>query len=278
MSTHKVFTFMFSRRAPQGKSNQQSIASGDQGEGSGTIIRNHNRHYAALLLMLIGMTGCSAGSPRRVAEMKITEKLPELIGPATIYTTHVNGSIFDLGRGYAKSIVIDGSGVHVAPAITLQTMEIVVNDVHFERNKTALKSTGTIEFSSAMTEQQFNDYLGYRYPGRQLSTVFLNDGLVVSIPVVMWNMGTAGSLQGQLEAENGTEKIDFEARSAHVGGIPVPMSIVEKGLRDLNPIITIYGLPFQLKLRSAVVKDNFLQLSGNVVLPQGFLSNKNIKG
>jgi len=112
--------------------------------------------FAASIILLAA--GCTR-PVNRAAERKIRDALPTFIGPARIWTAHVENAPERTARGKLSRVIIDGAGVEVRKTIRLSRLHIEMHDAVVDVGRSRLKSVGRTTFEATVAERDLNEYL-----------------------------------------------------------------------------------------------------------------------
>lgn len=227
---------------------------------------------AALLFgAVFGGGGIAAGCGHPVQETaahKIADVLPSVLGPAVRYDVQVDGDPFALARGRARAVHIQGVGVQLSPALTLDTLTADVQDVSFDTKTRRLSHLGQTAFTASLGQDNLTRYLAQfksRLPG--LEVTLLPDTVEARVPVSALGFHTVAALSGSLRPHSDDpSRLDFVASGAQIGPVPVPASLVNLALDTLNPLLDLSSLRVPLLVTDAGVRDRRLVLSGTANL------------
>ena len=212
-------------------------------------------------------SGCANIDPNKNAQAAIIREAPRLIGPADSYAAHVHSDIFSLGRGYVRSVTIDGDNVRMSPEITLSSLEVTLNDIHFDRSSHAIKHIGTIAFAGNFGQQSLDHYLQYKYPHIKETLSLDGQRVYISLPLTMWKFGTTAHVSGIVRVSpQNPSAIEFVGESAHVGIMPIPVRLVNEALKHINPIAVFNSKLVALNLTDAEVDHSQIHVFGTATL------------
>lgn len=223
--------------------------------------------FIAAIGAALFFAGC--GHPvQETAAHKIADRLPAMLGPAVRYDVQVDGDPFALARGRARAVHVQGIGVQLSPALTLDTLTADVSDVSFDSKTQKLSHLGQTTFTASLGQDSLSRYLGYtksRLPG--LEVTLLPDTLEARVPVSALGFHTVAALSGSLRpSSNDPQRLDFVASGAQIGPMPVPAVLVNLALDTLNPLLDLSTLKAPLSIADAKISNSKLVLTGTANL------------
>ena len=227
------------------------------------------RTFSLLAALAVGPALWGCGHPvQETAAHKIADALPSVLGPAARYDVQVDGDPFALARGRARGVHIQGQNVQLSPKVTLDTLNADAADVSFDTNTRRLSHVGATRFTATMDQAHLTDYLAQSKP--------LLPGLIVTlrpsdvearIPVIFLGIRTTAALTGTLAPDNADPcRLDFVTHGAQIGPVPLPASLVNLALAEINPVISLTNLKAPLTITEAGVEDSHLRLQGTADL------------
>lgn len=218
------------------------------------------------LAVCVFVTGCASLSPQRLAAHKIADALPGVIGPARHYEVQVSGDAMALTRGRARSIHVAGRDVQVAPDATLDTVDLVAQDVSFDTKSRRLDHVGHVDFVGTLGQEHLDAYLAASNTHPGLAVTLGRNDLQVRLPVDAGPIHTHVTVVGQAAPADGGSAVDFIADRAHLSILPVPVFLVNEALKRVNPVIDLSHFKVPLALQSTRVENHALVLRGTADL------------
>lgn len=208
------------------------------------------------------LSGCASSIIRPTVENAIRDSLPGYIGPAKSYDVHTSGSAGEMIGGKLDCLKIEGDDVQVAPDLTISKLFVEMNDVKVDTDTRALKSVGSSAIRAIVSESAVNRYIQATRGSSDL-TVKLDDGKIVAQfrPSVA-GLGVPLSITGRL-AISGEDKINFQADAAALGMMPLPASVINRGLDRLNPVLDLSTMKFPVLLRTITIHKGTAEITGS---------------
>ncbi len=217
----------------------------------------------------VGIAACGCGHPvQETAAHKIADALPSVLGPAAHYDVQVDGDPFALTRGRARAVHIEGQDVQLAPQVTLDTLTLDAQDVSFNTQTRRLSHIGTTAFTASLGQANLSRYLARSKPLLPgLVITLLPDAVEAQVPVDVLKLHTTAVLSGLFRPDmDDPSQLDFVAQNAQVGGVPLPASLINLAVNELNPVLDLSGLKAPLTVTDARVTNSQLVLSGTARL------------
>ncbi len=214
---------------------------------------------------------CGCGHPvQETAAHKIADALPSVLGPAAHYDVQVDGDPFALTRGRARAVHIQGLDVQLAPDVTLDTLAVDARDVSFDTRTRRLSHIGGTVFRASLGQANLSRYLARSKPLLPgLVITLLPHAVEARVPVNVeaLKLHTVAVLSGSFRpSAEDPSRLDFVAQSAQVGPVPLPASLINVAVNELNPVLDLSGLKAPLTVTEAGVTSSRLTLSGTARL------------
>ena len=216
-----------------------------------------------------GLTLYGCGHPvQETAAHKIADALPAALGPAAHYDVQVDGDPFALTRGRARAVHIQGQDVQLAPDVTLDMLTLDARDISFDTGTRRLSHIGGAAFTASLGQGNLDRYLVQSKPLLPgLVVTLLPDAVQARVPVDVLKLHTMAVLSGSFRpnAED-SSRLDFVAQRAQVGDVPLPASLVNLAVNELNPVLDLSHLKVPLTVTDARVSKRHLVVSGTARL------------
>lgn len=225
--------------------------------------------YAAVLLT-VALNGCGSLSPQIIAAHKISDALPQILGPAAHYEVRVQGDTMALTRGRARTIHVEGRDVQLSPTITLDTLTFDAQDVSFDTKARKLQKVGQVAFVGTMGQAHLESYLGNVKMSKMLQGLRIKlrpSDVQAQVPVNAGPIHTTVTVYGN-PAPNGpdAQSINFVVDKARLGFLPVPAVLFNQALKEVNPIVDLSAVRVPIRVRSTSVEGGKLVLRGTAKL------------
>lgn len=219
-----------------------------------------------LLFLLLFLAGCGR-SVERIAERKVSELLPGVIGPADKYASRVRGSASALRAGRLRSVHIEGVNVRLTDDLTVDLLTLDLGDVHVDTRAGVLERVGSAVFRARLGEANLNRYARARRPGIAGLRLSLRNGNVVAqarpelfgVPIVPIEVA------GSVVPRPGGRELDFVPGGARVSVLSVPAPVLRFIAENLNPVVDLSTVRVPIRVETATVEgDVALVLAGSV--------------
>ncbi|MHB0913528.1 MAG: LmeA family phospholipid-binding protein [Armatimonadota bacterium] len=214
-----------------------------------------------LLALAVLVAGCGGGMIRPRVEDRIEKALPDYIGPAKDYRVRADGPSVDMLNGYIEKLTIEGDEVQVDPALTVESLTVVMHDVRYNPKKRSVTSVRETRFTGTINEQAVNKYVETRGGAEYQAKVKLSPGRIqLSLVTVVLGMSVPVTVEGKPEVAG--SGVNFVAESGSVAHLPVPAYVINKVLDRINPVIDLSVLRFPVKIETIDLKSGAVELGG----------------
>ncbi|HEY3333152.1 MAG TPA: DUF2993 domain-containing protein [Capsulimonadaceae bacterium] len=194
--------------------------------------------------------------------------LPEVIGPADSWEVTVGGNQGTIIGGRVPSVVIHGVNAHVTPEMTMTTLDIDARDISVDLRKRTVKSIGSVTFQGTLNQAQLDRYLRLTDGAdpnrpRQLSVGLRRNDLLIGFRYAKYGVSVPVSVAGRLSISRaGSDKIDLNPTRTAVAKVPIPSSVVDYEMKQVNPVIDLSTMKFPVTLRDIHVADGQMVFAG----------------
>lgn len=213
----------------------------------------------ALTSAAVLAAGCAGHFVANAIEKGISDRLPELIGPAKSYTVDVQGSTRQMMRGRMDQIVIRGKGVRMMPDLILDDLEVWLNDVVADPNTSTLKSVGDVQFDAVITQDALNGYLMHTRP-ESIRVTCLDQRMIVDAHPKLLRISTNVKLTGRLIPKG--QRLNFIIDKLEVAGIGTPSIAADYVEGRINPVLDLGKMSLSPELKSVTVVPGAVRFSG----------------
>lgn len=229
----------------------------------------YKQGFAALLLAG-ALNGCGSLSPQTVAAHKISDALPQILGPAAHYAVRVQGDTMALTRGRARNVHVEGRDVQLSPTLTVDTLTFDAQDVSFDTKAKNLQKVGQVAFVGTMGQAHLDSYLGNVKMSKMLQGLRVTlrpSDVQAQVPVSAGPIHTTVTVYGN-PAPNGqnAQSINFVVDKARLAFLPVPAFLFNQALKEVNPIVDLSAVRVPISVQSTSVEDGNLVLRGTAKL------------
>lgn len=229
--------------------------------------RPGTRFLAALPLFGIMVAiGCSRASPFRSIERSIQARLPRLIGPADRYQVTVSRSGAGLIAGRIPWIEIQGRNVRAIEGLTLDELEVRLEDVRFNRADRSVREIGQATFQARISAASATRFVRQRSPSlRDVEVCFVRDTVRVRASPRLLRIGVPMEVDGRPVLHSPTS-INFDASRVTVLRLGLPEFAVVRLEARINPLIDLSAMPLPVHLSGARVEGDRAVVVGTATL------------
>jgi len=225
------------------------------------------------ILAILALAGCTR-TINRTAERRIRDALPGYIGPAQVWTAHVENPPERTVRGRLARVTIDGEGVQLRQTIVCERLHIEMRDVVVDTGRNRLRSVGETSFEAVVSEQGLNDYLRATPPPpdepTRVKSVALRQGRMIA-SATRWLLGRDWPYTVTAEPRLvSPTKLEFDPDRMTVVGlrVPLPASALRWLARRLDQGFDFSTLPFPLRISRFQVENGRITLTGTADIMQ----------
>lgn len=217
-----------------------------------------------LVLSLLLLAGCGR-QIERVAEGRLSDLLPALLGPADRYATRVRGGD-SLLRGRARSVHVDGWNVRATDELTLDTVALDLTEVEADRKTGQIRRLESVAFTATLGEENLARYVQSRRLGIPDLRLRLGEsGITVSgRPEVLGLAPLRVSVTGNLTPEGDGTRLAFTPDRARVAILPIPGAVLRYLADRLNPVLDLSSFRVLVHVSRVEARGGKLHLWGSV--------------
>jgi LmeA-like phospholipid-binding len=219
------------------------------------------------LCLLIVLGGCGKADPYSATERAIRKTLPEYIGPAAEYKVRISRSDTNLLGGKIGWVEIQGRGVRAAETLTVDELEVRLDQVRFNRGDRSIRSVGASAITARISAASATRYVtqrGPQYAGTRFE--FLGDEAVVHATPALLGIRVPVKVSGR-PLLHGEQQIDFDTSHLSVSILPLPSPVLSLLERRINPILDLTALHLPLHLTGVHIEPGFAVITGTALLP-----------
>jgi hypothetical protein len=220
----------------------------------------------ALLLLVAFSSGCSRASPFRAIERSVRDEMPRVIGPADRYEVVVSRSGGGLVAGRIPWINIRGQNVRAIEGLTIDDLEVRLEDVRFSRSSRTVQEIGLTHFEARLSAGSVVGYLHSRSPGlRGVQVAFDGASVRVHATPSLLGIGVPMEVEGR-PLLRGPTTIDFAASRIAILRLGLPEFAVRRLEARINPLVDLSTMPLPLHLTSVQIMDDRALITGTASL------------
>ena len=222
--------------------------------------------YALLPAILLGaLAGCASVVDNQ-AEQIILRELPALVGPAQSYRVKAVGA--SSSSGQLQAVDINGKRIARAGAPVLDSAEVSLRDVRFDRAEKRVESIGAADAVVRILPNDVSTFLLSRRGVSDVTTQFAgtNEMSITARPSMSGLPLPAAArvkLTGNLVPDG--PRLNFKVTRLSAAGVELgtlPQSVLEAAI---NPIVDLSKLPAPAQISTVRVENTALVIQANGV-------------
>lgn len=191
---------------------------------------------------------------------QLKELLTKTVGPAESWEVKFTAPASTRGEGL--NLEIRGSGIKTEAGLVVSQARVEMREVAFNPLDGTIDRLGACRFEATLKAADLQAFLAKRenatLPGLSLA---LQDGMArVNCPVKAGFIGIRAEVVGRPVLRNG--KVELDARSMRVVGIPIPEKMLRKIERQANPLVDASQLAVPLTIEHLSIENDGLKIAG----------------
>jgi len=222
-----------------------------------------------LFLLVFASVFCGGcGRPvEREIEKSITKLLPQYLGPAEKYETHVKGrNVGALTRGRLATVRVEGTQSVLTPTIVADSLTLNLSGVSVDPKSRRIQKVEQADFLIGVGEVNLNRYIKATRPNiPELKATVRGNELLVSARPEIFGFPTATIQVGGnvVPSPDGTA-LNFAPTEAKVSVVPIPKPVLDFLAKQLNPVLDLSTLRIPTRVTQARVENGKLVFSGAI--------------
>lgn len=218
---------------------------------------------AVLGIAAMFLAGCSTGIISSKIENGIRDSLPDYIGPAKEYKVQAKGSETGMISGSIDRLLIDGTDVQLKENLVIDRMSIDMSKVRFNPRTRKVKKVESTTFEAEISPKSMNAYISKSDDDKNKIKIRLEDSkVIVDASPGFMGISIPVSIKGS-PSIIGNSKIDFVADEASISIIPLPAFIINKLLRNINPVLDMSQMKFPVSIQDITIKKDKVIIKGS---------------
>lgn len=229
----------------------------------------------AALLSLVTLPIAAAGSvnagqesappaaildPTVLLQRQLKELLTKTVGPAENWEVKFLAPASTRAAGV--NLEIHGSGIRTEAGLLVSQARVELRGVTFNPADGTIERLDTCRFEASLKAADLEAYLARResaaLPGLHLA---LQDGMArVNCPVKAGFLGVRAEVVARPVLRDG--RVELEARSLRVVGIPIPEKLLRKIERQANPLVDARQLAVPMTIETLAIERDGLRIAG----------------
>lgn len=219
-----------------------------------SCITFYKTRLAIVLLLALSLcftSGCGR-TINRVAEEKIRDVLPSVIGPAKSYKVQIVNSDLRTLQGKVSTVFIEGTDVILPSGLLLDKLNVQLKDVVVDTGRKKIKSIRSTSFDLSVSEANLDEFMAGESPvGEEIQNIRIHfkPKNVVTVTGARVTIGLAipFTMTGPVKVA-GAQKIELDPEHLVVSGLPiggVPLQFIKKRIESSADLSNL-GVPMTL--------------------------------
>lgn len=219
-------------------------------------------------------TSLSVGCRRPVektAEKIIKDRLPIVLGSAKTYDVRVESASMGAGmRGRLRHVSVFGRGVSLKNEMTLDRVLIEASDVSVDRKSATIDAIRTSTMDAYLDAREVEAIIRKRRPDLPpVNLTVVGDTLQVrTVPRVLGYPTITVAIDGSLVVAKSGRELHFQPKTARLGVVPIPDSVVGYVSDIVNPVAEMTAFPVPMLARSVSLDGGFIRIGAELTVDE----------
>ena len=232
------------------------------------------RSFVALACIAGLVTAMSAGCRRPVektAERIIKERLPIVLGMAKSYEVSVESASMGAGmRGRLRHVSVFGRGVALTNGMILDRVMIEASDVSVDRKSALIDGVRSSTMNAWLDAREVEAIIRKRRPDLPpVNLTVVGETLQVrTVPRVLGFPTVTVAIDGSLVVAKSGKELHFQPKTARLGVVPIPDSVVGYVADIVNPVAEMTAFPVPMLARSVSLDGGFIRIGAELTVDE----------
>ena len=232
------------------------------------------RSYVALACIAGLVTAMSTGCRRPVektAERIIKERLPIVLGTAKSYEVSVESASMGAGmRGRLRHVSVFGRGVSLTNGMILDRVLIEASDVSVDRKSALIDGVRSSTMNAWLDAREVEAIIRKRRPDLPpVNLTVVGETLQVrTVPRVLGFPTVTVAIDGSLVVAKSGRELHFQPKTARLGVVPIPDSVVGYVADIVNPVAEMTAFPVPMLARSVSLDGGFIRIGAELTVEE----------
>ena len=234
------------------------------------VLRSH-----VVLACIAGLvTAMSTGCRRPVektAERIIKERLPIVLGAAKSYEVSVESASMGAGmRGRLRHVSVFGRGVGLTNGMILDRVMIEASDVSVDRKSALIDGVRSSTMDAWLDAREVEAIIRKRRPDLPpVNLTVVGDTLQVrTVPRVLGFPTITVAIDGSLVVAKSGRELHFQPKTARLGVVPIPDSVVGYVADIVNPVAEMTAFPVPMLARKVSLDGGFIRIGAELTVEE----------
>ena len=232
------------------------------------------RSYVALACIAGLVTAMSTGCRRPVektAERIIKERLPIVLGTAKSYEVSVESASMGAGmRGRLRHVSVFGRGVALTNGMILDRVMIEACDVSVDRKSALIDGVRSSTMNAWLDAREVEAIIRKRRPDLPpVNLTVVGETLQVrTVPRVLGFPTITVAIDGSLVVAKSGRELHFQPKTARLGVVPIPDSVVGYVADIVNPVAEMTACPVPMLARNVSLDGGFIRIGAELTVEE----------
>lgn len=219
-------------------------------------------------------TSLSVGCRRPVektAERIIKDRLPIVLGSAKSYDVRVESASMGAGmRGRLRHVSVFGRGVSLTNGMIIDRVLIEASDVSVDRKSATIDAIRTSTMDAYLDAREVEAIIRKRRPDLPpVNLTVVGDTLQVrTVPRVLGYPTITVAIDGSLVVAKSGRELHFQPKTARLGVVPIPDSVVGYVSDIVNPVAEMTAFPVPMLARSVSLDGGFIRIGAELTVDE----------
>lgn len=232
------------------------------------------RSHVTLACIAGLVTAMSTGCRRPVektAERIIKERLPIVLGTAKSYEVSVESASMGAGmRGRLRHVSVFGRGVSLTNGMILDRVLIEASDVSVDRKSALIDGVRSSTMVAWLDAREVEAIIRKRRPDLPpVNLTVVGETLQVrTVPRVLGFPTVTVAIDGSLVVAKSGRELHFQPKTARLGVVPIPDSVVGYVADIVNPVAEMTAFPVPMLARSVSLDGGFIRIGAELTVEE----------
>lgn len=205
----------------------------------------------------------------KTAERIIKDRLPIVLGAAKSYDVRVESASMGAGmRGRLRHVSVFGRGVTLTNGMMLDRVLIEASDVSVDRKSATIDGVRTSTMDAWLDAREVEAIIRKRRPDLPpVNLTVVGETMQVrTVPRVLGYPTITVAIDGSLVVAKSGRELHFQPKTARLGVVPIPDSVVGYVADIVNPVAEMTAFPVPMLARSVSLDGGFIRIGAELTV------------
>lgn len=207
----------------------------------------------------------------KTAERIIKDRLPIVLGAAKSYDVRVESASMGAGmRGRLRHVSVFGRGVTLTNGMMLDRVLIEASDVSVDRKSATIDGVRTSKMDAWLDAREVEAIIRKRRPDLPpVNLTVVGETMQVrTVPRVLGYPTITVAIDGSLVVAKSGRELHFQPKTARLGVVPIPDSVVGYVADIVNPVAEMTAFPVPMLARSVSLDGGFIRIGAELTVEE----------